>query len=113
MAGRVVRIERISLLRPVRKDLDQLPARDQCIETKLNGLRYAVARGAASEFSRQLIEDEPAAHLDLHNLPGPMKLPGKRPARDGVPVKEAFVPHQIARVPWLAVGGKIGRRRAG
>ena len=42
-----------------------------------------------------------------------MEFPGKWTGADRVEIKQAFVPHQIARVPWPAMAGKIGRCSAG
>ena len=84
MARGVISIERVPLLCPIRKDLNQLAARKQRVEAKLDGLRYSVACSAGGEFGREIIHDEPAAHLDLHDLSGAMELHG-----NGRPVEES------------------------
>ena len=72
-----------------------------------------VARGAGDEFGREIIQDEPACHLDLHDLSVAMELPGKGTAGHGIAKQKAFVPHEIARVPGPTAAGKVGRRRTG
>src|SRR5439155_2120561 len=113
MAGGMIRVERVALFRPILEDLDQFAARQPRVETKLDGQRNALACGAGSEFGCEIIQDEPASHVDLYDLAGAMEFPGKGTARDGVAVQKTFMPHQIAWVSWSAAAGKVAGRRAG
>ena len=90
MAREVVGIERVALLRPIRQDLDQLTLRQHWGETKLDGLRDAVAGSAGGEFGREFVEHEPAACLHLNDLSGAMELPGKRATAAGITEQKAF-----------------------
>jgi hypothetical protein len=87
-------------------------ARGEPIETELKGLRYAVAGSTGGEFGREIIQHKPAAHLDVHGLAGPMELPDKGAAADGIREQKAFVPHEVARVPRPTAPGQIGGRRS-
>ena len=113
MARGVIGIERETLLRPIRKNLDQFAACQERVETKLDGLRYAMACDAGGEFGRKIIHDEPAGYFDLYDLPGAMELPGKGTAGHGVTEQNAFVLRQIARVPWPTAAREVGGRRTG
>src|SRR5882757_7097038 len=108
MTGGVIRIEREPLLRPFRQDLDQFATCKKPIETELKGLRDAVAGSAGCELGGKIIQHEPAAHLDLHDLAGAMELPGKGATAVGIPEQKAFVPHEIARVLRPTAAGQIG-----
>src|SRR5580704_4913925 len=72
-----------------------------------------MTRSAGREFGRKIIHDEPAGYLDLYDLAGAMELPGKGTAGNGVTEQNAFVPHQIARVPWPTAARKVGGRGTG
>src|SRR5580700_4612555 len=72
-----------------------------------------MTRRAGGEFGRKIIHHKPAGYLDLYDLPGAMELPGKGTAGHGVTEQNAFVPHQLARVPWPTAARKVGGRGTG
>jgi hypothetical protein len=72
-----------------------------------------MTRSAGGEFGCKIIHDKPAGHFDLYDLPGAMELPGKGTTGHGITKQKAFVPHQIARVPWPTAARKVGRRGTG
>ena len=72
-----------------------------------------MACNAGGEFGRKIVHDKTAGYLDLYDLPGAMELPGKGTAGHGVTEQNAFVPHQIARVPWPTAARKVGGRGTG
>src|SRR5580704_7205689 len=113
MARGMIGIERETLLSPIRKNLDQFAAFQERVETKLDGLRYAMACNAGGEFGRKIVHDETAGYLDLYDLPGAMELPGKGTPGNGVTEQNAFVPHQIVRVPWPTAAREVGGRGTG
>src|SRR4029434_5949442 len=91
MAREVVGVERVALLRPIREDLDQLAVRQHRGETKLDGLRDAMAGSAGGELGREFVEHEPAVHLHLNDLSGAMEFPGEGTTGHGIAVEEALM----------------------
>jgi hypothetical protein len=76
-------------------------------------LHQFAARQECGELRRKIVHDKPAGHFDLDDLPGAMELPRKRTAGNGIAEQKAFVPHQIARVPWLPAARKVRGRGTG
>src|ERR1700734_2857911 len=72
-----------------------------------------MACNAGGEFGRKIVHDETAGYLDLYDLPGAMEFPGKGTAGNGVTEQNAFVPHQIARVPLPPGPREVGGRGTG
>ena len=74
MARGVIRIEREALPRPIRKNLDQFSARQQRVETELDGLRYAMACNAV--FPKELDERNAMIGVLMVSLSAPAPSPG-------------------------------------
>src|SRR3954467_8354210 len=72
-----------------------------------------MACSAGGELGRKIIHDESAGHRDFYDLPRAMKLPGKGTAGNGVTEQNAFMLHQIARVPRTTAPRKVSRRSTG
>ena len=59
-----------------------------------------MACDTGGEFGREIVQNKPSGHIHLRNFAGAMKLPAKGTASDGITKEKAFVPLQVARVPW-------------
>ena len=105
----MIRVEGIALLRPVHQDLDKLAARKQWLKAKLDSLCDAVPGRTGGKFRGEIVEDQLAGRLDLHNLASAMELPRKGTAGYGVAVEQAFVLHKVARVLRSTVAGSFAR----
>ena len=80
MPRREVRIQRKTLLRPIREDLDQFAVFQQRIKTEGEALRDSVPSRAGTELGGKVVDNQPAADLDLDHLADAMELPRKRSA---------------------------------
>src|ERR1700739_1187490 len=108
MPRREVRIELKTPLRPIRENLDQFAAFQQRIKTEGEALRDAVPSRAGIELGGKVVDNQPAADLDLDHLAAAMELPWERPPGYRIAEQQAFVLHEVLWVLRPAVAGQVG-----